>query len=59
LKRLLNSALVVDAAASLDFRNVADLTPEERTRGEAMRRFIKRPRPGDRKPRGRLGSHSP
>jgi hypothetical protein len=35
LKALLNSALAVDAMAPAGFRNEADLTPEERERGEA------------------------
>lgn len=37
--RLLNSALAADAMAPLNFRNEADMTPEERERNERWLRF--------------------
>lgn len=44
--KLLNSALAVDAIYHPgDWVRETDRTPEELARGEAMRRFIHRPRP--------------
>jgi hypothetical protein len=45
LAALIHSALAVEAMAPADFRNIADLTPEERERGEAWRRFRDQPGP--------------
>jgi hypothetical protein len=39
LTHLINSALFVDSVMGHGFRNVADLTPEERERGERWRRW--------------------
>ncbi len=39
LKALLNSALAVDALKPCNFRNVNDLTPDERELGESWRKF--------------------
>jgi len=50
LARLFASALAVDAMAPGDFRRETDLSPVERARGEAWRRWRDRPRPADRKP---------
>jgi hypothetical protein len=36
LRRLVRSALAADAMMPLNFRNEADLTPEERERGEDL-----------------------
>ena len=48
LKRLLNSALATDAMmegmTGHGFRREADLTPEERERGEAWRRWARQRR---------------
>jgi len=51
LRRLVHSALAADAMMPLNFRNEADLTPEERERGERWRRWAreldsKHPPPG-------------
>ena len=47
LKALLNSALAVDAPKPCNFRNVNDLTLEERELGEHWRRWRDRPRLAD------------
>jgi hypothetical protein len=45
LARLLNSALAADSMMPLNSRNEADLSLEERERGERWRRFRDQPRP--------------
>ena len=48
LRRLAHSALATDAMHALNLRNEADLTPEERARGERGTAYRDQPRPARR-----------